>query len=228
MFNIYPLHYVIILLELIELLFVVPLTRFATVSRKIPLSVNYYLTRVYNYSYGIQLLDQSSIIRKAVFNFLIEFCFHTAKTSHVKSLSNAKKGMALLKASGMKKINFAGGEPFINAEFLGQLVKYCKETLKVESVSVVTNDSKVTRKWLAKYDNYLDIMAVSCDSFDNTTNIKIGRGTGNHVRIFMNLCEMCKEYNVMFKVNTVVNRYNVQEDINATIDKIKPFRWKCF
>ena len=136
--------------------------------------------------------------------------------------------MALLKASGMKKINFAGGEPFMNAEFLGQLVKYCKETLKVESVSVVTNGSKVTRKWLAKYGNYLDIMAVSWDSFDDTTNVKIGRGTSNHVRTFMDLCEMCKEYNVMFKVNTVVNRYNFQEDMNAAIDKIEPFRWKCF
>ena len=32
----------------------------------------------------------------------------------------------------------------------------------------------------------------------------------------------------MFKVNTVVNRYNFQEDMNAAIDKINPFRWKCF
>lgn len=176
----------------------------------------------------MQLLDQPPIIRKAVFDFVIGFCFHTAKTSHVESLSNAKRGMAVLKASGMKKINFAGDEPFMNAEFLGHLVKYCKETLKVESVSVVTNGSKVTRKWLAKYGNYLDIMAVSCDFFDDTTNVKIGRGTGNHVRTFMDLCEMCKEYNVMFKVNTVVNRYNFQEATNAAIDKIEPFRWKCF
>ncbi|KAL2057376.1 hypothetical protein ABVK25_002429 [Lepraria finkii] len=209
MFGIHHLHYVILLLGLIGLLFVVHhLTRFATNPRIIPISVNYHLTRACNYSCG--------------------FCFHTAKTSHVESLSNAKKGMALLKASGMKKINFAGGEPFMNAEFLGQLAKYCKETLKVESVSVVTNGSKVTSKWLAKYGKYLDIMAVSCDSFDDTTNVKIGRGTGNHVKTFMDLCEMCKEHGVMFKVNTVVNRYNFQEDMNAAIDKIKPFRWKCF
>lgn len=72
--------------------------------------------------------------------------------------------MAILKAAGMKKINFAGGEPFMNAEFLGQLVRYCKETLKLISVSLVTNGSKVTKKWLAKYGEYLDIMAISCDS----------------------------------------------------------------
>lgn len=168
------------------------------------------------------------MIQKAVSDIAIGFCFHTAKTSHVETLSNAKKGIALLKASGMKKINFAGGEPFMNAEFLGQLAQYCKETLELESVSVVTNGSKVTRKWLARYGNYLDIMAVSCDSFDDATNVKIGRGTGNHLKKFMNLCELCKQHGVMFKVNTVVNRYNFQEDMNAAIEKIKPFRWKCF
>ena len=75
--------------------------------------------------------------------------------------------MAILKAAGMKKINFAGGESFMNAEFRGQLVKYYKETLNLESISVITNSSKVTKRWLAKYGEYLDIMAISCDSFRN-------------------------------------------------------------
>ena len=100
--------------------------------------------------------------------------------------------MAILGATGMKKINFAGGEPFMNAEFLGQLVKYCKETLELQSVSVVTNGSKVPKKWLAKYGEYLDIMAISCDSFNETTNIEIGRGTGNHLKTVMDLSHKCK------------------------------------
>ncbi|CAO1601912.1 hypothetical protein XANCAGTX0491_005550 [Xanthoria calcicola] len=176
--------------------------------KKIPVSVNYHLTRQCNYSCG--------------------FCFHTAKTSYVESLPNAKKAMALLKAAGMKKINFAGGEPFMNAELLGQLVKYCKGTLKLESVSLVTNGSKVPQKWLAKYGEYLDIMAISCDSFDEATNTKIGRGTGTHLKTVMNLSQKCKEYGIMLKINTVVNRYNFHQDMNAAIEGIQPFRWKCF
>ena len=136
--------------------------------------------------------------------------------------------MTLLQAAGMKKINFAGGEPFMKAEFLGQLVKYCKETLNIESVSVVTNGSKVTSKWLGKYGRYLDIMAVSCDSFDEATNVQIGRGTGNHLRTFMNLSEMCKAQKILFRINTVVNRYNFKEDMTAAIESIQPYRWKCF
>ncbi|KAL8719841.1 MAG: hypothetical protein Q9181_008007 [Wetmoreana brouardii] len=136
--------------------------------------------------------------------------------------------MALLKTAGMKKINFAGGEPFMNAEFLGQLVQYCKATLKLESVSLVTNGSKVTKKWLAKYSKYLDIMAISCDSFDETTNVRIGRGTGNHLKTVVDLSQKCKEHGIMLKINTVVNRYNFQEDMNSAIEEIQPSRWKCF
>lgn len=32
----------------------------------------------------------------------------------------------------------------------------------------------------------------------------------------------------MLKINTVVNRYNFHEDMNAAIEEIQPFRWKCF
>ena len=152
----------------------------------------------------------------------------TATTSHVESLDNAKRGMALLKQAGMRKINFAGGEPFMNPEFLGKLARYCKEVLNLESVSIVTNGSKVTDKWLSEYGKHIDIMAVSCDSFDEATNVKIGRGTGQHLEKFKQLSQLCKKNGVMFKVNTVVCKYNFEEDMNAAIQEIAPKRWKCF
>lgn len=98
----------------------------------------------------------------------------------------------------------------------------------MEAVSIVTNGSKVSQKWLAKYGEYLDIMAVSCDSFDEALNTKIGRGTGTYLKTVINLSRKYKEYGIMLKINTVVNRYNFQEDINAAIEEIQPFRWKCF
>lgn len=136
--------------------------------------------------------------------------------------------MFLLKEAGMKKVNFAGGEPFMNAKFLGQLAQYCKETLHLESVSIVTNGSKVTNSWLSEFGRYIDIMAVSCDSFDEATNVKIGRGQGKHLEKFKQLSGMCREHGIIFKVNTVVNRYNFDEDMVAAIQAIAPQRWKCF
>lgn len=36
----------------------------------------------------------------------------------------------------------------------------------------------------------------------------------------------CQDRNIMFKLNTVVNKYNWEEDMNDGIEEIGPFRWK--
>ncbi|KAI9858942.1 MAG: hypothetical protein M1813_007244 [Trichoglossum hirsutum] len=174
----------------------------------IPVSVNYHFTRKCNYECG--------------------FCFHTAKTSHVEPLDAAKRGLALLKDAGMRKINFAGGEPLLYPKLLGQLVKFCKDELHVESVSIVTNGSRVTERFLSTAGRYIDIIAVSCDSFREETNVRIGRGTGAHLETVIRLSQLCRKYGIKFKVNTVVNRFNFEEDMNEGIRQIRPFRWKCF
>jgi radical S-adenosyl methionine domain-containing protein 2 len=177
-------------------------------NKKKPISVNYHFSRKCNYECG--------------------FCFHTAKTSHVLSLEQAKKGLFKLKEAGMKKINFAGGEPFLYPEFLGQLVQYSKETLKLESVSIISNGSLIKEKWFKKYSAYLDILGISCDSFIESVNVKIGRGTGKHIDNIFKVRQLCYEYNIKFKLNTVVCKYNYMEDMNESIARLAPFRWKCF
>jgi hypothetical protein len=78
----------------------------------------------------------------------------------------------LVRSAGMEKINFSGGEPFLpmRGRHLGEMMKYCKTVLKLPSVSVVSNGSLITEKWFQTYGSYVDIMAVSCDSFDEDTN----------------------------------------------------------
>ncbi|KAN0081946.1 hypothetical protein V8E54_003244 [Elaphomyces granulatus] len=117
----------------------------------------------------------------------------------------------------MRKINFAGGEPFLYPKYLGQLLQFCKKDLALESVSIVTNGSRVKDRFLSTFGQYIDVLAVSCDSFKEEVNVKIGRGNG-----------LCREHGIKFKLNTVVNKYNYQEDMNQQISEIRPFRWKCF
>ena len=74
--------------------------------------------------------------------------------------SPRKRGLRKLVEAGMKKLNVAGGEPFLFPEFLGNICRYVKEDLHLESVSIVTNGSKVTEKWLRKYGSFVDIIAV--------------------------------------------------------------------
>ncbi|KAJ3052210.1 hypothetical protein HK097_006706 [Rhizophlyctis rosea] len=174
----------------------------------IPVSVNYHFTRKCNFACG--------------------FCFHTAKTIFMLPMDEAKRGLQLLKDAGTLKVNFAGGEPFLHKEYLGELLDYCKTDLGFESVSIVSNGSMITRPFLLKHGTNIDILAVSCDSFNPETNQKIGRLSGNPLPKLKKIAAWCKEFGIKFKINTVVNRYNVNEDMNHQITTLAPFRWKCF
>lgn len=72
----------------------------------------------------------------------------------------------------MEKINFSGGEPFLpqKGRHLGEMVKYCKKNLNLPSVTIVSNGSMIKEKWFKDYAQYLDILAISCDSFEEETN----------------------------------------------------------
>lgn len=181
----------------------------------VPLSVNYHFTRQCNYSCG--------------------FCFHTAITSFVLPLDEAKRGLTLLAAAGMKKLNFSGGEPFIKdgGRFMGELIRHCKTDLGWAgiSVSIVSNGSLIRESWMRRYGEHVDMLAVSCDSFDADINHAIGRRQGartDHVAKLYEVREWCSQYKIAFKVNTVVNVHNVDENFAEHIDRLRPVRWKVF
>lgn len=81
---------------------------------------------------------------------------------------------------------------------------------------------------MQQYGAHLDILAISCDSFDEATNIKIGRGSGDNVAQLFRIRDWCIEYGIKFKLNTVVCRYNFDEDMAERVAELNPFRWKCF
>lgn len=72
----------------------------------------------------------------------------------------------------MEKINFSGGEPFLpqRGRHLGEMVKFCKKELKLPSVTIISNGSLIKEKWLQEYGEFVDILAISCDSFNEDTN----------------------------------------------------------
>ena len=173
------------------------------------ISVNYHFTRQCNFKCG--------------------FCFHTQKNSYKLPLEEAIRGLKILKDYGVKKINFAGGEPFTSPNYLGELVRYCKEEIKIEKISIITNGSLVKKDFFDKFGKYIDVFGVSCDSFDKETNIKIGRGKkGDNVEKLFKIRDWCKEYNIKFKLNTVVCNLNKDENMVEYIKQLAPYRWKCF
>ena len=174
-----------------------------------PESVNFHYTRLCNFSCG--------------------FCFHTKKSSDKLPIEDAIRGCDMLKKAGTRKLNIAGGEPFIYPHYLGELIKHCKENIKIEKISVITNGSLVKKNFFEKYGKYIDVFGVSCDSFDKETNIKIGRGKkGENVQKLFEIRELCKQYGIKFKLNTVVCNYNKDENMVENIKKLNPDRWKVF
>ena len=74
----------------------------------------------------------------------------------------------------------------------------------------------------------LDILAVSCDSFDEETNQLIGRAQGkkSHVDNLHKIRNWCQQYKVAFKINSVINTFNIDEDMTENILQLNPVRWK--
>ncbi|KAI1458205.1 hypothetical protein F4805DRAFT_474642 [Annulohypoxylon moriforme] len=173
-----------------------------------PISVNYHFTRRCNKECA--------------------FCFHTEKTSYVASEEDMKRGLRLLSEAGMRKINFAGGEPFLYPDKLAMLCRFCKKELGLESVSIITNGTKVTKKWMDQHGRWVDVIGVSCDSFNEKTNIAIGRGTGENVTQLFRIRDWCRQLGIKFKLNTVVCTHNWHEDMADTVQRLDPFRWKAF
>lgn len=81
---------------------------------------------------------------------------------------------------------------------------------------------------LSPTGDYLDILAISCDSFEEETNQLIGRTQGrkSHVEGLFKIRCWCQQYKVAFKINSVINTFNVDEDMTASIAELDPVRWK--
>lgn len=125
-----------------------------------------------------------------------------------------------------RKVNFAGGEPFLYSN-LPDFIRYSKRIGLV--TSVVTNGSLLNNPVIAQLAGHLDILALSVDSFSPGVNAEIGRcGRGSPPGLdhYLRLSEQVREAGIRLKVNTVVNRLNVHEDIGAGMSRLEPFRWK--
>ncbi len=133
-----------------------------------------------------------------------------------------------LPAGGKRKVNFAGGEPLLYSGLPG-IIQFCKQLGLV--TSLVTNGSLLEGSVLAALTGSLDICAVSVDSGVAETNGAIGRcgkGLRPDARFYRTLAERIRGAGMRFKVNTVVNRLNLSENLGDLVGALLPFRWKLF
>jgi len=130
---------------------------------------------------------------------------------------------------GLGKITFAGGEPML-CPWLPKLLSEAKK--HGVTTMIVTNGTKLSEEWLAENGTLVDWIALSVDSTEASTNQRSGRNVRDlHVPDFgwyLQKAESIKASGIRYKVNTVVNRLNADEDLSPFIALTLPERWKIF
>ena len=166
-------------------------------------------------------------------NMMCEFCFATFQDIASAVLPKGHLGpdgsmsvVESLAQAGFRKLNFAGGEPTL-CPWLPDLIGWAKY-LEL-TTSVVTNGSLISGEWLDGVSGQLDWVALSVDSVEPETLLRTGRATrkgpmtaGDYLRV----ARAVRESAVRLKVNTVVSRSNLHEDISGFITQARPERWK--
>ncbi|SMN00421.1 Molybdenum cofactor biosynthesis enzyme [uncultured Candidatus Thioglobus sp.] len=129
------------------------------------------------------------------------------------------------------RLSFAGGEPLLDNK-LSNKIDFARQIgLKV---SIITNGDLLTEEFLRDNALKIDMLGVSIDSFSKITNLNIGRATllgrvPDYQKIIA-LLGLAKDINpdIEIKINTVVNQFNFNEDMNSAIKSINPTKWKIF
>ena len=126
------------------------------------------------------------------------------------------------------RINFAGGEPTLY-EHLDELIDY-SNSLGIQ-VSIVTNGSLLTPERIRSWQGKVSCIGISIDSIDHNTNVTIGRCCRNKVMDlphWISLAKTIHECNIDLKINTVVSRLNLGEDLSELYCAASPKKIKLF
>ena len=159
-------------------------------------------------------------------NYNCRFCFNSFKNyEKMLSVEQSIDLVRKLKAFGVQKINFAGGEPTL-CPYLGELLEVSKNLGL--ATSIISNGTGLTKDFLMRYSDSIDWIGLSIDSGNESTQLALGRGFGNHVSKIIEKAYIVKEFSIKLKINTVVTSLNFQEDMSWLLDLIQPNRWKVF
>ena len=167
-------------------------------------------------------------------NMRCGYCFATfldlpLGRSRYLSYARTSELVALIASHGFRKINFAGGEPTLYPKIL-ELIRSAKADGL--TTSIVTNGSRLDRDWLDDAEGSLDILTISIDSIDRETLLNIGRVANGGFPMsdddYLSIGTEAKARAIRLKVNTVVNRHNVHEDLGGFMVAMNPERWKIF
>lgn len=159
-------------------------------------------------------------------NYRCTFCFsHFEQLRRPLSLDKMKTVLSLLARAGTNKITFVGGEPTL-CPYLGDVLVATK-SLGMTTM-IVSNGTGITSSFLDQFHEFIDWIGLSIDSCSEHTQLKLGRGSGNHVQRTIERAHLIKNFEIKLKINTVITRLNLHEDFHPLLATLTPHRWKVF
>ena len=126
------------------------------------------------------------------------------------------------------RVNLAGGEPMLYP-YLDKLIDHIHS--RDISASLVTNGSLLTPERVNSWSGRVACIGLSVDSLSAETNPAIGRcchGDVKELRHWEALAHACHASGTRLKINTVVSRLNLEEDMTPLYRSCRPDRIKLF
>lgn len=157
-------------------------------------------------------------------NYKCTFCFATFEDVPGRLTSPDARRVVDLVAPYTDKITFVGGEPTL-CPFLGDLVEGAHAAGL--ATCIVSNGERL-RPFILRHAAALDWVGLSVDTADEAISVRLGRGSGAHVRRSIELARLAQAHGIRVKLNTVVTALNCHEDLSPLVRAIQPERWKVF
>jgi len=169
-------------------------------------------------------------------NYGCKFCF--ARFEDIPRADRLPKEIAvrvpqMLADAGADKITFVGGEPTL-CPYLEDLLLASKKAGL--TTCIVSNATGLTEEFLDRCGYLIDWIGLSIDASSDELHVEIGRGlrsdlaraSSHHLVEAKAAWERCTSRGIRMKLNTVVCRSNLHDDMSDLVLELRPERWKIF
>ena len=169
-------------------------------------------------------------------NYGCTFCFATFEDIDRSNSLEKELGFKLLEemaAEGVEKVTFVGGEPTL-CPWLGEYLVKAKSLAL--TTCIVSNGTGLSEEFLDSWHEYIDWVGISIDASDDRLHYIMGRGTkadlaegrSRHLEAALSAWERCQKLGIRMKLNTVVCKANLDDNMTETVLQLMPERWKAF
>lgn len=148
----------------------------------------------------IPLFAWLEVTRKC--NLACTFCYEESNPHCTErmSLDDFYHVINELKETGVKKIQFIGGEPMVLRNDLKTMIEYCHGHF--DFIEVYSNGILITEEWAKFFKEHNIAVALSIHSYIPEEHDRLTTVKGSHKRVLRGL-ELLKKYQVPYRIGTV-------------------------